>query len=638
MEKKEPYPAYAVVILGVAIYFTAVIFRFSQSVELILYLAAYLLIGGKVLYSALRNISRGEVFDENFLMALATLGAFAIGQYSEGIAVVLFYQIGEAFQDLALDRSRRSIQDLMDIRPDVANLKVGDSIMQVAPEEVKAGDIILVKPGERVPLDGKVIEGQSMLDTSALTGESVPRSVRANDLLLSGFINHTGLLQVEVLKEYGESTVSRILDLVQNAGDKKAPTENFITRFARYYTPVVVFIAVVLAVLPPLLTGGGFSEWFYRALIFLVVSCPCALVISVPLSFFGGIGGASKNGILVKGGNYLEALYKADTIVFDKTGTLTKGVFKVTSIVPAGGFTKEQLLEFAAAAEFYSSHPIARSIVESFGREIDQDRVESYEEMPGYGVKAIFNGRIIMAGNQKMMHMSDLAPPDPIPAGTVVYLMIDGVYAGYLLISDETKEDSVKALQGLRKLGIQKLYMLTGDNQAIADQVGRDLQMDQVFGELLPQDKVAQLEELYRQKGAGKLVFVGDGINDAPVLARADVGVAMGGLGSDAAIEAADVVLMTDEPSKLVTAIQIAQRTRGIVWQNIIFALGIKGLVLILGAAGYATIWEAVFADVGVSLIAILNAMRVYYNRGWDPQLSFVSAGGFVKIPKEEKD
>lgn len=599
--------------IGATIFGIALIFKFSYWIEFALFFASYLLVGGEVVLKAVRNITKGQVFDENFLMSIATIGAFAIGEFPEGVAVMLFYQVGELFQKVAVNRSRRSIKALMDIRPDFANLKIDDDIRKVSPEEVKIGDIIIVKPGERVPLDGKVIEGKSMVDTSALTGESVPREVDTGNDVLSGFINKNGLLTIEVAKEFGESTVAKILDLVQNASSKKAPTENFITKFARYYTPVVVFAALALAVIPPLvIPGATFSQWIYRALVFLVISCPCALVISIPLGFFGGIGGASKSGILVKGSNYLEALNNIDTIVFDKTGTLTKGVFKVTKIQVENGISEEELLEYAAFAESYSNHPIAVSILKAYDMEVDKNEIESYDEISGHGIKVNVRGKEILAGNVKLMKKENISFDEVQAAGTIVHIAIDDIYAGFIVISDEVKEDSAKALTALKNIGVKKLVMLTGDSKSVGTMVAQTLGLDEVYAELLPHQKVEKLEMLDKQKSSkGKLVFVGDGINDAPVLARADVGVAMGGLGSDAAIEAADVVLMTDEPYKLVSAIKIAKRTRMIVWQNIIFALAVKGVVLLLGAGGIATMWEAVFADVGVTVIAILNAMRV---------------------------
>ncbi|PEM54902.1 heavy metal translocating P-type ATPase [Bacillus wiedmannii] len=584
-----------------------------QMITIPLFVLAYLLIGGDIVWRAVRNITRGQVFDENFLMAIATLGAFAIQQYSEAVAVMLFYQVGELFQSIAVNRSRKSITSLMDIRPDYANVKVGNETKQVSPEDVQIGDYIIVKPGEKVPLDGKVVEGTSMVDTSALTGESVPREVEVGNDVLSGFVNQNGVLTIEVTKEFGESTVSKILDLVQNASSKKAPTENFITKFARYYTPVVVITAAIMAFIPPLiLEGATFSEWIYRALVFLVISCPCALVVSIPLGFFGGIGGASKSGVLIKGSNYLEALNDVKYIVFDKTGTLTKGVFKVTKMEPSEGSKNEELLEYAAFAEVYSNHPIAQSIRKAYGKSIDEKIIDEYNEISGHGTVVKVQGKEIFAGNAKLMRKENITFKQPETVGTLVHVAVDGEYAGYIVISDEVKEDSKQAIQKLKELGIKKTVMLTGDAKAVGEAVGRELGLDEVHAELLPQQKVEEIEKIDAAKsGKEKVAFVGDGINDTPVLARADVGIAMGGLGSDAAIEAADIVIMTDEPSKIATALNIAKRTRRIVWQNIIFALGVKGLVLLLGAFGIATMWEAVFSDVGVTLLAVLNAMRV---------------------------
>ncbi|MGG0151042.1 heavy metal translocating P-type ATPase [Bacillus mycoides] len=584
-----------------------------QMITIPLFVLAYLLIGGDIVWRAVRNITRGQVFDENFLMAIATVGAFAIQQYSEAVAVMLFYQVGELFQSIAVNRSRKSITSLMDIRPDYANVKVGNETKQVSPEDVQIGEYIIVKPGEKVPLDGKVVEGTSMMDTSALTGESVPREVEVGNDVLSGFVNQNGVLIVEVTKEFGESTVSKILDLVQNASSKKAPTENFITKFARYYTPVVVITAAIMAFIPPLiLEGATFSDWIYRALVFLVISCPCALVVSIPLGFFGGIGGASKSGILVKGSNYLEALNDVKYIVFDKTGTLTKGVFKVTKMEPSEGITAEELLEYAAFAEVYSNHPIAQSIRNAYGKSIDENAIEDYSEISGHGTVVKVQGKEIFAGNAKLMSKENITFKQPNTVGTLVHVAVDGKYAGYIVISDEVKEDSKQAIQKLKELGIKKTVMLTGDAKSVGEAVGKELGLDEVHAELLPHQKVEEIEKIDAAKrGKEKIAFVGDGINDTPVLARADVGIAMGGLGSDAAIEAADIVIMTDEPSKIATAVKIAKRTRSIVWQNIIFALGVKGLVLLLGAFGIATMWEAVFSDVGVTLIAVLNAMRV---------------------------
>ncbi|MGE8055664.1 heavy metal translocating P-type ATPase [Bacillus mycoides] len=584
-----------------------------QMITIPLFVLAYLLIGGDIVWRAVRNITRGQVFDENFLMAIATLGAFAIQQYPEAVAVMLFYQVGELFQSIAVNRSRKSITSLMDIRPDYANVKVGNETKQVSPEDVQIGEYIIVKPGEKVPLDGKVVEGTSMMDTSALTGESVPREVEVGNDVLSGFVNQNGVLIVEVTKEFGESTVSKILDLVQNASSKKAPTENFITKFARYYTPVVVITAAIMAFIPPLiLEGATFSDWIYRALVFLVISCPCALVVSIPLGFFGGIGGASKSGILVKGSNYLEALNDVKYIVFDKTGTLTKGVFKVTKMEPSEGITAEELLEYAAFAEVYSNHPIAQSIRNAYGKSIDENAIEDYSEISGHGTVVKVQGKEIFAGNAKLMSKENITFKQPNTVGTLVHVAVDGKYAGYIVISDEVKEDSKQAIQKLKELGIKKTVMLTGDAKSVGEAVGKELGLDEVHAELLPHQKVEEIEKIDAAKrGKEKIAFVGDGINDTPVLARADVGIAMGGLGSDAAIEAADIVIMTDEPSKIATAVKIAKRTRSIVWQNIIFALGVKGLVLLLGAFGIATMWEAVFSDVGVTLLAVLNAMRV---------------------------
>jgi Cd2+/Zn2+-exporting ATPase len=545
-------------------------------------------------------------------MAIATIGAFLIGEYPEGVAVMLFYQVGEIFQDMAVNNSRKSIRALMDIRPDFANLKIGDKIRKVSPEEVAIGDIIIVKPGEKVPLDGVVIEGTSMVDSSALTGESVPTKVEAGDIILSGVININAVLTIKIEKEFADSTVSRILDLVQNAGSKKAPTEKFITKFARVYTPVVVFLAIALAIFPPLfIEGATFSQWIYRALSFLVVSCPCALVVSVPLGFFGGIGGASKNGILVKGGNYLEALNNVELVVFDKTGTLTKGVFQVTEIKTEDNVDKEQLLSYAAYAEAFSNHPIATSILKAYGKEINKSTIENYEEIPGHGVKVIVEGKEILAGNHRLMDKENISFKKVDSIGTVVHIALNKSYLGYIVISDEIKKDSAKAIKALKAMGVKKIVMLTGDNSSVAAKIGEELGLDQVYAELLPDQKVEKLEQLEKEKTAkGKLVFVGDGINDAPVLARADIGIAMGGVGSDAAIEASDLVIMTDEPSKIAEGIKIARNTRKIVMENIWFSLVVKALILVLVAMGLGTMWEAVFGDVGVTVIAVLNSMR----------------------------
>ncbi|MDC2866977.1 heavy metal translocating P-type ATPase [Bacillus sp. BP-3] len=599
--------------IGAILTAIAALASLPQIITIPLFVIAYMIIGGDIVLRAAKNIVRGQVFDENFLMAIATLGAFGTQNYSEAVAVMLFYQVGELFQSIAVNRSRKSISSLMDIRPDYANLKLGNETKQVSPEDVHIGDFIIVKPGEKVPLDGNVIEGTSMVDTSALTGESVPREVEVGSDVLSGFVNQNGVLTIEVTKEYGESTVSKILDLVQNASSRKAPTENFITKFARYYTPAVVVTAAVLAFVPPLIIEGAtFSDWIYRALVFLVISCPCALVVSIPLGFFGGIGAASKNGILIKGSNYLEALNDVKHIVFDKTGTLTKGVFKVTDMQPSEFVTKEELLQYAAFAEVYSNHPIAQSIRAAYGKVVNEQMIEEYNEISGHGTVVKVNGKEIFAGNAKLMRKENIPFQQPKTVGTLVHVAIDGMYAGYIVISDEIKEDAQQAIQLLKQLGVKRTVMLTGDAKSVGEAVGKQLGIDEVHAELLPQQKVEEIEKIDATKHPKeKIAFVGDGINDTPVLARADVGIAMGGLGSDAAIEAADIVIMTDEPSKIAAAIQIAKRTRSIVWQNIIFALGIKGVVLLFGAFGIATMWEAVFSDVGVTLLAVLNAMRV---------------------------
>ena len=574
-------------------------------------LVPYLIIGWDVLWKAVRNILHGQVFDENFLMAIATVGALILGQYSEAAGVMLFYQVGELFQSFAVGKSRASISALMDIRPDYANIQRDGALVQVDPEEVTVGDEIVVQPGEKVPLDGVVTAGSSTLDTAALTGESVPREVTAGDEITSGCINMTGLLHVKVTKVFGESTVAKILDLVENSSTKKAKAENFITTFARYYTPCVCIAAALLAVVPPLFFHGMWSDWVYRALLFLVISCPCALVISIPLSFFGGIGGASRAGILVKGGNYLEVLAKTGIVVFDKTGTLTKGTFRVTQVCPAS-MDENQLVELAALAESYSNHPISRSLKEACAQPLDASRVSGVEELPGHGVKATVDGHTVAAGNSKLMALVQAEAPQVDHPGTVVYVAVDGVYAGYILISDEVKPDAAQAISQLRALGVKKTVMLTGDNQAAGEAVAAQLGLDEVHAGLLPTDKVAQVERLLKEKQPGeKLVFVGDGINDAPVLTLADLGIAMGAMGSDAAIEAADVVLMDDKPSKIATAIKISKKALHIVRENIIFALVVKAACLALGALGMANMWEAVFADVGVSVIAILNACRM---------------------------
>lgn len=586
--------------------------------RLILFLISYFTVGYDVLFKAVKNIKKGQIFDENFLMAIATLGAFAIKEFPEAVSVMLFYQIGEMFQDLAVGKSRKSITSLMNIRPDYANLKIEGEIKKVLPKEVKLGDIIVIKPGEKVALDGKITNGSSTFDTSALTGEAIPRTFEIGDEILSGFINTTNLVEIEVTKSFENSTISKILDLVQNASSKKSKTENFITKFARFYTPAVVIIALLIAILPMIFVKDAqFSTWLYRALIFLVVSCPCALVVSIPLGFFGGIGGASKNGILIKGANYLEALNNLETVVFDKTGTLTKGKFKVSEInVQNSKYTKDDLLKYAAIAESFSNHPIAQSIVLEYEKnnkkleKTDSSEFE-FEEIAGHGVKVKYENSEILAGNLKLLKKENLEAAEKDAVGTVVYVAKDGKYLGNLIIADEIKEDAKKTVEELNNLGIKNVVMLTGDNRKIGENVASKLNISKVFTDLLPLGKVEKMEEFLKNKSTnGKVLFVGDGINDAPVLARSDIGVAMGGVGSDAAIEAADMIIMNDEPSKIVTALKIAKKTKKIVWQNIIFALGVKIIILVMGALGFATMWEAVFGDVGVALIAILNATR----------------------------
>ena len=600
------------IIIGAAVLATAVLLSLNNEwLQIALFIISYIIVGGDVVKRAVKNIFKGQVFDENFLMSIATIGAFFIGEYPEGVAVMLFYQVGELFQSYAVGKSRKSIASLMDIRPDYANVKKGDELVKVDPDEVQIGDIIVIKAGEKIPLDGKVIEGSSMIDTSALTGESVPREVEVGSDILSGCININGVITAEVTQEFGESTVSKILDLVENASSKKSNSEQFITKFARYYTPVVVIIAVFLAIIPPLVIDGAtFSDWIYRALAFLVVSCPCALVISIPLSFFGGIGGASKKGVLVKGSNYLEALAETEIVVFDKTGTLTKGVFNVQEIHPEG-VSKEELLELTAHAESYSNHPISLSLKRAYSKEIDNGRISDVEEISGHGVIATVDGKKVMAGNIKLMKMMDIPYFKGELIGTIVHVAVNNKYIGYIVIADEVKEDSAQAIKELKAANIKQTVMLTGDNKSIGSKVAKELGLDKVYAELLPADKVEKLEELFSQKSKkGKLAFVGDGINDAPVLARADIGIAMGGLGSDAAIEASDVVIMTDEPSKIATTMKISKKTLKIAHQNIVFAIGIKIIVLILSAFGITTMWAAIFADVGVTIIAVLNAFR----------------------------
>lgn len=620
------------VVIGAVIYLAAVLLQeflpeLPWFVQLFAYVIAYVIIGGDVVKNAVKNIGQGQVFDENFLMTIATVGAFFVGDYPEAVAVMLFYQVGECFQSYAVNKSRKSIAGLMDIRPDYANLLKDGNWEEVDPEEVTVGDIILVRPGERVPLDGEIIKGSSSLDTMALTGESVPRDVAEGDTIISGCVNNSGVLEIRVSKPYGQSTVAKILDLVENASSKKAQAENFITRFARYYTPVVVLCAVALAIIPPLVLGGGWNDWIYRALSFLVISCPCALVISIPLSFFGGLGGASKEGILIKGSNYLEALADTETVVMDKTGTLTRGNFVVARVVPSteaielgiepidskeGTETAEQcLLQLAAYAESYSNHPISKSLLTAYGKEPDRSLISDAGELAGHGVFIKIGEREIFAGNEKLMSQRNLTFPVVEEAGTMIHIGENGRYLGHILIEDEVKPDAQEAIRSLKQEGVRNIVMLTGDHRKVAEKVAYTLGIDNYYAELLPADKVEQVEKLFAEKSdKGKLAFVGDGINDAPVLARADIGIAMGGLGSDAAIEAADVVIMTDEPSRIARAMKISRKTLGIVRQNIVFAIGVKVLVLVLAAVGMASMWAAVFADVGVAVIAILNAMR----------------------------
>ncbi len=610
--------------LGTLLYIVALIIRFPLWISFSLFLTSYAFIGRDIIWKAVKNIFHAKVFDESFLITVATIGAFAIKQFPEAVAVVLFFKIGEMLEDKVVDRSRRSIKSLLEIRPEYANLRMNGKTRKVDPKEVNVGDVIVIKPGEKVPLDGIVRDGYSMVDTSALTGESIPRSIKPNDEVLSGMINKTGLLTVQVTKIFSESTVSKILDLVEKAESKKSPTEKFISKFAKYYTPSVVFGAIALAFVPvvlyhiPIFTQmfvheETFSEWLYRALIFLVISCPCALVISIPLGFFGGIGASSRRGVLVKGSNYLEALNNLHTIVWDKTGTLTKGIFKVAQIISKNDFSKDEVLKMAAIAESQSNHPIALSILEAFGGEIEENEVEAYEEIPGYGVKAEVKGHHVLVGNDKLLHRENIEHDVCYAEGTMVHVVIDNKDAGYIIISDEIKDDAVDAIQKLKDAGVKRQIIFTGDSEEVTKVISRRLSLDEYFAELLPQQKVEKLEELIDRKGKNTdlIAFVGDGINDAPVLMRSDIGIAMGALGSDAAIEASDIVLMTDEPSRLHEAVQIARRTRWIVWQNISFALGVKGVFLTMGILGMATMWEAVFADVGVALIAILNSTRV---------------------------
>ncbi|MBS5886129.1 heavy metal translocating P-type ATPase [Clostridium sp.] len=598
-------------IIGAIVYAIALISTEGSILSVVLFALSYVLVGGEVVLTAIKNVLRGEVFDENFLMTVATLGAFFVGEFPEGVAVMLFYQIGEVFQSYAVNRSRKSITSLMNIRADYANVLKDGKEEKVNPETVNIDDVIIIKPGERVPLDGIVLDGTSFVDTSALTGESVPREVSTGEDILAGFINTNGVLKVKVTKNFKESTVSRILELVENASNKKAPTEKFITKFARIYTPIVVFSALALAIIPPLvIKDASFYDWIYRALIFLVVSCPCALVVSIPLGLFAGIGGASRKGILVKGGNYLEALKDVNTVVFDKTGTLTKGVFKVTEINNVD-ISKEELIKVAAISESLSNHPIAQSIIKEYGKEIDSNELNDYEEISGHGIKVTINNSQVLIGNYKLMKKFGIKYDNINSIGTIVHVAINNEYKGNIVISDEIKEGSKSAIEGLKAIGVSQTVMLTGDNKSVGEKVASLVGVDKVFAELLPGDKVEKVEELIKNNSTeGKVIFVGDGINDAPVLARADIGVAMGGIGSDAAIEAADVVLMKDDPEALVTAIKVARKTNKILWQNIIFSLGVKVLVLLLGAFGIANMWEAVFADVGVTVIAVINSTR----------------------------
>lgn len=603
----------ALVLLSVGMIFEEEIHNTPyHSVEYLIFLSAYLISGWRVLSNAVRNIIRGQIFDEHFLMTIATLGAFAIDEMPEAVAVMLFYVVGELFQDIAVNRSRKSVKALLEIRPDYANIKTNGEVKRISPTEVHPGQIIVVKPGEKIPLDGIIVEGNSFVDTSALTGESVPRSVKERETVLAGMINKSGLLIIKVTKEFGESSISKILELVENAATKKAQTEKFITTFARYYTPVVVFSALLLAIIPPLFfSGQAFTDWIYRALVVLVISCPCALVISIPLGYFGGIGGASRKGILVKGSNYLDALTNVKTVVFDKTGTLTKGEFKVTEVVAQNGFGKDEVLMFAAFAESQSNHPIAKSIVEAYGENVEQSLVTDIQEVSGKGIKARVSGKQIIVGNDKILHAENIPHDKCDVAGTVVHIAVDAVYAGYIVISDSLKDDAQEAIRLLKKRVID-VVMLTGDNKAAAETFAKKLGIKEFYYELLPEDKVKQIEKIIQETSEeNRVAFVGDGINDAPVIARADVGIAMGALGSDAAVETADVVLMTDSPMQVVKSIEVAKRTRRIIWQNIGFALGVKLFFILLGALGVATMWEAVFGDMGVAIIAILNAMRV---------------------------
>lgn len=604
-------------IFGSSIFLLTLLFPLSNPIKIGLYVLAYLVIGYKVIWQSIQGITRGQVFDENFLMTIATLGAFAIGEYPEAVGVMLFYLVGEIFQDRAVDQSRKSISNLMNISPDFAIVKRQGVLYKVNPDEVALNEIIVVKPGEKIPLDGLVIQGESLVDTSALTGESVPKRLEKDSQALSGFVNGNGLLEIKVEKKYEESTVAKILDLVENASSKKAPTEQFITKFAKYYTPLVVFSALGLAILVPLLFQEDFSKWIYRALVFLVISCPCALVISIPLGFFGGIGSASKQGILVKGGNYLEALNFVEQVIFDKTGTLTKGVFDVQEIFAENGFEEEEILKIAAYGESQSNHPIAKSIVAKYNKEIDRSQIQNYNEISGHGIQGKIFNKEVLIGNKKLMDKFKIEFNESNVLGTIIYIALERKFIGWISIADEVKEDSAEAIKKLKALGVKSTILLTGDVKARAEEIGQSLGVDSIYSELLPEDKVHIVEKIEKEKkNKETIVYVGDGINDAPVLARTDVGVAMGGLGSDAAIEAADIVIMTDEPSKIATALLIARKTRKIVIQNIIFALVVKFLFLLMGALGYTSMWAAVFADVGVALIAILNSIRTLNIKG----------------------
>ncbi len=601
------------IITASLLFMLGIIFSINNNwFNIIFFLIGYIIVGYDVILRAIRNIFNGNFFDENFLMSIATIGAFIIGEYPEGVAVMLFYQIGEYFQDYAVNKSRRSVAELMDIRPDYANVKKNDSIIKTDPYDVNIGDTIVIRPGEKIPLDSLIINGYSTIDTSALTGESIPLDVKPGDSILSASININGLLTAQVLTEYEESTVSKILDLVENASNKKSQSEKFITRFARYYTPIVVIFAAILAILPPLIIAdASFNEWIYRSIAFLVVSCPCALVVSVPLSFFGGIGGASKRGILVKGSNYLETLAQINTLVFDKTGTLTKGVFEVQEVNSSGNISQEELIELTAYAEYYSNHPIAQSIKNYYGKEVDESRISSVEEIPGHGMIVHVDDKKLYAGNSKLMDKMNVNYNTPDIIGTLVHVAIQDQYAGYILIADEPKPDAVKTIAKLKENNIQHIAILTGDNKKSGNKTAKDLGIEEVYTELLPQDKVSILEDMLDNPDKyGKVAYVGDGINDAPVLTRADIGIAMGGLGSDAAIEAADIVIMTDEPSKIITALNISKKTLSIAKNNTAFAIGVKILVLILSTFGLASLWAAVFADVGVTVIAVLNSLR----------------------------